>query len=260
MQQDSVHPESPRHIQCIVCGGGAVRARLLKASDSDIYTCASCRLQFCWPMPTDEQFREYYSSYTDHRAAEEVVVRNARRNIRALEQFGLSRLSRLLDFGSGAGAFVRAGGSETWYNWDPYANDSDTARLGDAYDWITLWGVLEHVPEPRVCMQHLVEKLVTGGCMALTTVWADAAIPFQYKPPEHVTYWSTESLYVLADRVGLEVVLLKPYMMEQYADVYLSAVLRTVPLHLRSLISHQLDEIVEVPTNEVFVVLQKTGD
>ena len=209
-------------------------------------------------MPTPAALDRFYRSYRDPRAQDEVVARNARRNIRALARHGLSRGSRLLDYGAGRGAFCAAGRSDLWRSYDPYTFPGAAFPAGTgALDWITLWGVLEHLPAPRRTLARLGVALARGGKLALTTVSIETAIPYQHKPPEHVTYWTEAALETLLRRCGLTVEDYRPYVMVQKAEVYLGAVLRTVPSRLRRRIHHRLPGFVEVPTNEIWVIARK---
>ncbi|MCP4708537.1 MAG: class I SAM-dependent methyltransferase [Planctomycetes bacterium] len=242
---------------CLVCGAAVYMIK--KGQDGyEILKCSGCRLEYCDPMPTVEQLNAFYADYVDVRAEREVVEVNARRNIEYLRGFGLNGRLRLLDYGSGQGAFCRVGGSETWCNYDPYTDDNDETLLADGvYDWVTAWGVLEHVADPMRILGIFRGYLVVGGYLALTTVSTESAIPYQYKPPEHVTYWTRGALEEALGRNGLRLCECREYFMEQNSDIYLSAVLRTVPQILREQISHTMPEMVEAPTNEIFAVAQR---
>jgi len=95
--------------------------------------------------------------------------------------------------------------------------------------------------------------------LALTTVSTELAIPYQHKPPEHVTYWTRAALEEALSRNDMRLCEHREYFMKQDSDIYLDAVLRTVPQHLRKQIGHTLPEMVEVPTNEIFAVAQYLG-
>ncbi len=243
---------------CIVCGSSAYCIRNLD-NGYDIFKCTNCRLEFTLPMPTKAQLNGFYSNYKDPRAAIDVVRINAQRNIETLQTaFGLNKQQRLLDYGSGQAAFCSVAQSNNWYNYDKYTNDCNADVLTAAsYNWVTLWGVLEHVTNPRELIAQLAELLKQKGFIALTTVSTETGIPFQYKPPEHLTYWSKAAIEYIMAAAGMTVCYFKQYKMVQYSNVYLNAVLRTVPDELRDKITHKLPEMVEVPTNEILVVAQR---
>ena len=241
---------------CIACGAPAYLFKHLE-SPWPVHHCIGCHLEFCHPMPQASEFQTFYAQYVDPRALPEVCRANAARNIDRLTRWGLESNSCLLDYGSGQGFFRKAGNSRSWFNYDPYTpeNDRNVLRPG-FYDWLTLWGVIEHVPDPIDMLRRCRRLLRPNGFLALTTVSTETTIPYQYKPPEHVSYWSRKALHMALTRAGFTIRNVEPYVMLQRSDVYLNAVLRTVPDHLRQQINHQLPPLVEVPTNEVFVVAQ----
>ena len=250
-------PKRSEERTCLVCGGACYGFKSGR-NGYDILKCSDCRLEYCDPMPSVEQLDSFYADYVDVRADREVVIANALRNIEYLRAFGLNGRSRLLDYGSGQGAFCEVGGSETWHNYDPFTEDNDeTLLIEGVYDWITAWGVLEHVTDPMGLLGRFKGLLKARGYLALTTVSTELAIPYQHKPPEHVTYWTHAALEEALSRNGMHLCEKMEYYMKQNSDIYLGAVLRTVPENLRGQISHTMPEMVEVPTNEIFVVVQR---
>ena len=245
---------------CPVCDAVACMRRAID-DRWDVFLCSQCRLEFCHPMPTPEELDAFYRDYSDPRAAGDIVQANAERNVRTLQEWGLNAESRLLDYGSGLGSFSEVLHSDHWFSYDRYTQDNDESLLAHpgVYDWVTLWGVLEHLVDPVGLLRRLAGLLRSRGHIALTTVSTELAIPCQYKPPEHTTYWTRPAIDRAFAAAGLQTRDYRPYEMLQRADVYLDAVLRTVPDHLRPNISHQLPAVVEVPTNEVFVVGCKGG-
>jgi hypothetical protein len=242
-------------VRCLVCENQAYRRKTLERSG--IYQCGSCRLEFCHPMPGREELDAFYADYHDLRAAEPVVEANAARNFQKLQEYGLSRDSRLLDYGCGQGIFGRLGAAGRWDSYDPYKADKIDMPANGAYDWITLWGVLEHCPGPVSLLKQLSQRFRGGGHLALTTVWIDSGIPYQYKPPEHVSYWTQAALAAALAAADFEMLTFEPYRMVQKSDVYMQAVLRTVPQDYRERIHHDLPEMVEVPTNEAFITARR---
>jgi SAM-dependent methyltransferase len=247
--------------RCYVCGtpAGSYRRRL--ESRFSVHTCCECGLEYVSPRPTEAELRAFYASYRDVRADPRVVAANARRHLTLLARHGWSPSLATLDFGAGAGIFVDAAGEQAFgVEWGP----SPHARVVAAVDalparpWgaVTLWGVLEHLPDPVEVLRSLVALLADGGLVALTTVDAESAIPYHYKPPEHLCYWTRRSIELLAAAAALEVVHYEPYTMVQLGDVYLDRLLARTPPELRARIRGDLPPFVEVPTNEVRVVMR----
>lgn len=197
--------------RCLVCGSISFCIKPIPKG-WDIFKCGVCRLEFCDPMPSEEEFGDFYTDYSDPRAPEAVCQANAQRHIEALKEYGLTSESRLLDYGSGQGVFCRAGGSDSWVNYDLYTANSESRVLeDDSYDWVTMWGVLEHVADPVGLLGRLKELLREGGHIALTTVSTELTIPYQHKPPEHVTYWTRGALERALTQAGFSICQYKPY-------------------------------------------------
>ncbi|MHC4779633.1 MAG: class I SAM-dependent methyltransferase [Planctomycetota bacterium] len=97
---------------------------------------------------------------------------------------------RLLDFGCGLGYFVKHVSERTpWKAYgleiSPTATDFARSKLGlervhlvggddfpfedGPFDWVTLWDVLEHVPDPHPFLEDLSSHLADGGRLFLHT-------------------------------------------------------------------------------------------
>ena len=252
----NIPPDCPS-APCLACGSTSFCIKNLD-NGFDIFKCVSCRLEFCQPMPSPAQLDAFYAHYKNPRATEKGLLANASRNLITLKSFGLNSDSYLLDYGCGMDAFRRAGANPHWHSYDPYTQNTDAALLAPGTcDWITLWGVLEHLPRPLDTLRRLAGLLKSTGQLALTTVSVETPIPFQHKPPKHLTYWTRAALQIALETTGFTLLACQPYIMVQHPDIYLNAVLRTVPEHYRRLIRHDLPDMVEVPTNEVFVVARR---
>jgi len=209
-------------------------------------------------MPSAIQLNQFYKNYTDVRAAAEVLIANGKKNINRLKRYGIDKGSRLLDFGCGTGVFTQLGG-KLWEKYDRYTCDNpDLLKVG-IYDCITLWGVLEHVTDPVKTLEEMNCYLRPGGYVVLTTVSVETTIPYRHKPPEHVTFWTEHAINICFKKAGFELLACEPYTMTQKRDVYMGAILRTVPLKLKRKIDFlKLPKMIKnLPTNEIFVVGRK---
>ena len=253
------HVKADDFISCIVCDGYASHIKSLD-NGYNIFKCLKCHMEFIWPMPDTRTLKNFYSGYYDFRADERVLLKNAKRNIHRLNKFGLNKELSLLDYGSGKGFFVKHSRSDNWRNYDPFTSDSnEDFLLQGYYNWATLWGVIEHLVDPVETLTYVSDLLAPGSYLAATTVSIELPIPFQYKPPEHLIYWTRSALEQLFSKAGLEILEYSQYYMIQLSEVYMSIILRTVPPHYCKKIRNDLPEFVEVPTNEVFIVAKKSG-
>jgi hypothetical protein len=243
-----------KSVNCLACGHESFHIKTVNGYP--IRKCVECRMEFCWPMPSDTDIKSFYATYSDPLARHDVARLNAIRN---MNELGLMCADHVLDFGCGAGVFVRAAheaGLSFVRGSDPYRGAITLPTLGP-WEWITLWGVLEHLTEPRSTLRDLRERLTDGGRIAITTLSIETLIPYRHKPPEHTLYFTRASIEALADSACFKVIEYRPYKMVQDSDVYLDTLLRTMPDEYQAMVSHSMPKYVEIPTNEVFVVLEK---
>lgn len=249
--------------RCYVCGTVAGNYHRQLDDSYSIIKCANCGLEYTAPIPKEEELKSFYMVYEDIRADHRIVKSNAQEHLKILSNYGLTSKSKILDFGAGTGAFVEMAG-ECCFGVD--LNHSHHSRIKKSieelkdhisWDCIALWGVIEHLPDPMVVMKELVSRLRKGGLIALTTVNAEGIIPYYYKPPEHLTYWTKNAFEVLADNHDLEILEYEPYKMFQIGQIYFDRLLSRTPDEYREMIWNKLPEVVCVPTNEVFVLMQK---
>jgi SAM-dependent methyltransferase len=90
-----------------------------------------------------------------------------------------ARPGRLLDVGCGDGSFLVAARTTGWevagteihaatsIPGCPIYRNLDEAQRHGQYDCITMWHVLEHVPEPRECVAQLRSMLAPGGTLVV---------------------------------------------------------------------------------------------
>ena len=228
-----------------------------------IYKCSNCGLEHTYPIPSVADLKFFYSTYTDIRAASDVVTINARRNLKLLTTFGYDERKTLLDYGTGDGGFVEVAG-ESCFGVDfkksaskprIYTNLTDLPIK--SYDFITLFGVLEHLANPIETLLDLRLYKKPNGIIVITTVDAEGTIPYYYKPPEHLTYWTKSAFESLCKIAGIEIIEYKPYRMLQRSEIYIDRLLSRVPIeykHVFDGVISRMSEYIEVPTNEVFVV------
>lgn len=213
---------------CNICrnDGSSV---LITKDGCDIYQCASCGLAFTHPQPQslDEQ---YDSAYFDlYRRRREFRLKRGEARLRRIEL--LHEPGRLLDVGCSLGYFVEVANKRGWkasgVEISPYAAeeacglglDVKTGVLEDAhyadgaFDCVTMWDVLEHVPDPTKHMLEIRRVLAPGGLVVIGTPNL-AHITFRrkrehwrhLKPREHIFYFQAPSITRLLNKTGFEVV------------------------------------------------------
>lgn len=215
-------------ITCNVCGA-EVTSILIRKGEYDVYQCPACRLAFTYPQPAaiDEQ---YDSSYFDlYRKRREFRLKRAETRLKAIEL--MREPGRLLDIGCSLGYFVEAANARGWraagIEISPYASeearqldlDVRTGVLEDAhyqdasFECVTMWDVLEHVPDPTQHMLEIHRILSRGGIVVIGTPNLDH-VQFRrkrekwrhLKPAEHIFYFQQSSITRLLEKTGFTIV------------------------------------------------------
>ena len=229
----------------------------------------NCGLEYTTPKPTDAELTSFYSDYADVRANPEITDLNATRNLDLLRIYGLNDQSIILDFGCGNGEFVEIAGERCFgvelsmgKKKERIFNHISELPI-QKYDFITLWGVLEHLNDPVRVLMELKGKLRVGGTIVLTTVDAEGLIPYYYNPPEHLTYWTANAMHYLFENNNFEIKKIQPYEMCQLSEIYLDRLLSRTPAEYLSFIKSsytKLPRIITIPTNEFLVVAELKSD
>jgi SAM-dependent methyltransferase len=125
------------------------------------------------------------------------------------ELFAAARNSRILDYGSGSGAFenvLRPRGFEVT-SYDPFSHPN---RPEGKFDLITCFEVMEHAPDPIRLVDDLADFMTDDGAIVFSTGVQPIDIEKQrggwwYIAPRngHVSIFSEEALSVLAGKRGL---------------------------------------------------------
>ena len=191
-----------------------------------IHRCGACDLEFVWPTPSPEALRAVYergyftgagAGYDDYFGRERsIAARKADARLDALASVTQRRLGRLVDVGCAAGYFVEAALARGWdaHGVEPSPearqgmSPSVAARvapsleaLDGAFDAVTFWDVLEHLPDPLAALREARARLRPGGVLgvvvpvigSVNTRLAPRSWD-QYKPPEHLWFFSRRAM------------------------------------------------------------------
>jgi SAM-dependent methyltransferase len=154
------------------------------------------------------------------------------------QRFLEKKSGRLLDVGCGLGFFVRkAMEHPQWSVWgyeiSPKAVDYGRNKLGlaniyegkveennfqkNSFDIITMWDVIEHLPDPAPVLSACFESLKQGGILFIHTPNVNVQLPkaiikkfiFGYDPhihfleaKDHINIYSPKTIKVLLDKYG----------------------------------------------------------
>jgi len=198
--------------------------------------CAGCRSVYLSPMPLLEEIEAFYQNpayfegsegagYRSYTGMHKALAPHFRRRLRRLAQ-AFPKRGRLLDVGCADGFFLELAHADGWEVCGveisrPMAEEA-SQKLGipivpsyqelpeRPFDAITLWDVIEHLPEPIVTLIQLRERLRPGGVLMLSTPnaghWQAVRVPqlwTAYRPPAHLVLFTAESLRLALEKAGL---------------------------------------------------------
>ncbi len=217
---------------CSLCGAsGQSRFKLVPYA---IYRCAVCDFEWVYPTPADQTLNQVYEGeyfagaglgYDDY-FVKEAVSHQRKAEARAALLCRLTpERGRLLDFGAANGIFVS---SARGMGWDAIGVEPSSAARARAaenirpmlvsnfaeavnqgpFNVVTCWDVLEHLSNPLQTLKELSFQLNEGGLLAaVVPVIENLNARFfpetwdQYKPPEHLNFFSRKSLRIALERV-----------------------------------------------------------
>lgn len=247
VMSDQIHYE-----YCPVCGGQAwdtvfpVVDQLVSKQAFSIIQCKNCKVRITQDAPGPVSSGAYYASdaYISHsntkkglinRLYQLVRTRTLSQKVKLVEQCTRLRGGRILDVGSGTGAFVAALRRAGWRA-DGLEPDSTARQVAindfgitlmesdqlfklpsGEFDAITLWHVLEHVHDLDGYMQAFHRLLKPGGrlLLALPNHTSFDASHFKqwwaaYDVPRHLYHFAPASIRKLAARHGYECRSIRP--------------------------------------------------
>lgn len=143
-------------------------------------------------QPVPKNLASYYESdaYVSHTDASDSFFEKVyqfvkqitlRRKVRSIGKPKIDK-NKLLDFGAGTGDFLQAAKNNFWevYGVEPNLQARELAKKkgfdlfssieqikGEQFDVITLWHVLEHVPNLAECIEQLEALLSPGGTLVV---------------------------------------------------------------------------------------------
>jgi len=194
-----------------------------------LLSCRTCGHSFVDPLPPpSELLGAYTADYFDiHRKNRPQLSLVESRRLGWLGRFVVP--GRLLEIGSGTGIFLEvasgAGWNVTGVEPSPAACEEArrmtgldvvqgtvTAVPADAkFDVVVMWHVAEHLPDPASVFREAHNRLVPGGILAVESPDAGSLKArmrgrrWQYfTPPEHVQFFTRQSMRTLMLRAGFE--------------------------------------------------------
>jgi 2-polyprenyl-3-methyl-5-hydroxy-6-metoxy-1,4-benzoquinol methylase len=227
--------------RCVVCGEPAasvVGRRLVRRGTTEtpleLRRCATCSTVYAstWEAEFPAELYDYYRQLEGKPRAELYDPINESRYDTLLEELGrLVSGRRLLDVGCGIGQWVDAASRRGWdasgielaegavrvaqsvgARVERLPLESELLDRG-AYDVVTMFEVIEHVPAPRAFLRRAAELLRPGGVLLMTTPnfrsidRLAAGDEWGVIHPEHYSYFTPTTARALVQSTALLTVL-----------------------------------------------------
>lgn len=227
-----ISPADRPAAHCPLCGGTVSAAARFERNGFRIHACERCGVHFVHPQPTPKDLlRIYDASYFQRGDKYREAAENPARLNDAHRAEWLARhvkAGRILDVGCATGGFLgeaaargfqaegvepsadAAATARTRGGFTVHVGDLASARFADGrFDAVTLWDVIEHVPDPVAVLTEVRRILRPGGILLLSTGdigsrWARlTGRRWQLlTPPQHVFYFTRKSMTGLLERTG----------------------------------------------------------
>jgi 2-polyprenyl-3-methyl-5-hydroxy-6-metoxy-1,4-benzoquinol methylase len=223
-------------VRCWACGGATGPALYLEPLP--FVECFDCGFAFRARVASDD-VRDIYedpSGYEAERADQQMGAgleerrRDARVRLRYLERVAANGRGKIFDVGAAGGAFLAEARERGWAvaGVEPMPGAAEHARQefgidvktgvvedldlpADSLDAVTMWHVLEHIPEPLGVLERLRAWMRPGAVLAVEV--PNGGSPSARKlgrnwpsaePDVHVSQFTPEALRRLLERAGLE--------------------------------------------------------
>ncbi|HBE79486.1 MAG TPA: methyltransferase [Firmicutes bacterium] len=218
---------------CYLCGEKSFQKRPGRVRDNenlDILECRSCGLVFLSSFDhITPGFYENSQMDGEDASIENWVHETVKDDQRRFNTFqSLITNKTVLDFGCGNGGFLlqaqkvaaKVAGIEPERRLKPYFKKqqlpvySNLGEIEQLFEVITLFHVLEHLPDPLNVLQQVAARLEPGGCIIIEVPNADDILLKVYESDAfaNFTYWSCHlflftaaTLSLLAKKAGLQI-------------------------------------------------------
>lgn len=224
------HPGS----SCVACGQPVGTGAGDSRADPRLGRCERCGLRWLLDPPTGPDLDRLYTSgfYVPAPPRGGALVGTLHRVNNAIRLRELAELDtgRLLDVGCGKGRFLAAARDAGWdavgiefahasaeaaraNGVEVHESDFLEVSMPGDFDAVTMWHVLEHLPDPAAAVARAADLVRPGGRVVISVPNIDSLQAriggdswFHLDLPRHLFHFGPGSLTALVERAGLRVV------------------------------------------------------
>ena len=198
-----------------VCGSGM--AEVVPNDQMELVRCLCCGLVRQLVDMSKEQLVDWYATQYHKRINMHTLVQDEKVCKSRLDAYRLRPSARLLDVGTGQGAFVKLArdkglvaigqdlcpaGNEHTYTGEL----TDIHFPTDSFDVVTSHDVMEHLVNPREYLAEMYRAVKQGGrvLIEIPDFWSEHG-QHHWRPVQHLWYWTDMQFMRLLKNVGLHV-------------------------------------------------------
>ncbi len=202
----------------------------IELTSKKFYQCSNCKLIFIYPLITNQELLEFYTSYIGNEAAIKKIDKKLKRATRRIKSLMCkSKVNNFLEVGCNVGTAVEAarrlGLNSTGIEIDSVAvtvakkqypeckfiniSTEEHSEHLEKYDLVFCTEVIEHIPKPNEFVEALYNLVTPGGLLFMTTPDAGhlrRTKKFihwnEVKPPSHIFWYNKDSLKQLLQNKG----------------------------------------------------------
>ncbi len=218
-----------------------------------ICSCAGCGFKYTSPSPTPSELPKYYQSseYISHTDSKKGLINQLYQFVKKYSVYKKLKLvfrykqerGNLLDFGCGTGSFLEACNKAGWRSFGIEPNDSARALAATKtpgkvfesieelynneqalkFDVITLWHVLEHIPNLESWFDFINNRLKENGIVIIAVPNCNShdALFFKefwaaYDLPRHLWHFTPKTITDLFSRKGFKCLGISPMIFDSF--------------------------------------------
>ena len=200
--------------------------------------CKRCKLQYVNPRIKSEFIIKGYSEGTDENFISQASSREMTfdKALRYIEKFTNGKKGKIYDIGTAGGSFLQAAKKRNWevygtepnkwlVNWckenygieilqgDMFSHHFDN----NFFDVVTLWDVLEHVPDPTKNLNEISRILKKDGFLIVNYPdigsWISKLLGrrWMFLLSVHLFYFDRKTIKKMLRKVGFDIIKIKPH-------------------------------------------------